>query len=74
MIGHWRDVCSRCGSHRYYAGYWIAHAREVHPRLRCDCPQPGSGWEHPEALAWREDDERLVREGYSPLHQRREAA
>lgn len=57
------DTCPGCGVHRYYAGYRL-HDGTVHPRLRCDCPQPGAGWDHPDALAWQEADAAQVTAGY----------
>lgn len=58
------DVCRSCGVHWYYAGYRTPSG-VVSPRLRCDCPRASAGWEHPDALAWRETDVDLVGAGYS---------
>lgn len=61
--GPTRDECRSCDQHRYYAGYRLPDGT-IGARLRCDCPQPGSGWDHPEALAWVEDKPELVAAGY----------
>lgn len=66
------DHCLTCGSHLFYAGYAAAHG--VFPRLRCACPPVGDGWNHPDALAWREDDEKLVAAGYTASTARVRAA
>ena len=63
------DVCSSCGVHWYYAGYHSGDGL-VHARLRCDCPRAGAGWDHPEALAWRETDRDLVEAGFGNPHHR----
>lgn len=53
------NVCPSCGSHDYYAGYECGNG-VVAPRLRCDCPQGGAGWDTVAARGWAENDERFL--------------
>lgn len=62
--GPQRDECQSCGKHRYYAGFRCPNG-EVHPRLRCDCPQSSTRWDHPDAVRWSEDKAEMVAAGYS---------
>ena len=50
------NVCPSCGSHDYYAGYECGNG-VVAPRLRCDCPQSGGGWDTVAARGWLETDD-----------------
>jgi hypothetical protein len=58
------DVCASCQQHFHYAGFMMPSGI-VQPRLRCGCKHNGSGWDHPDALAWRESDRGLVEAGYT---------
>jgi hypothetical protein len=53
------DVCRSCGSHYHYRGFLWAD-NQVRGRLRCDCPQMSDRWDGAAALAWSENDPKLV--------------
>jgi hypothetical protein len=53
------DVCRACGVHYHYRGFTTPTGK-VEPRLRCACDRPEAGWNTPEALAWVEDDPKVI--------------
>jgi hypothetical protein len=65
------DVCNACGRHRYYAGFEFPDGT-VKPRLRCDCPHAGAGWETEKAKAYVEQDKVLLAAGFGTPPDREE--
>ncbi len=57
--------CPNCRVHYFYAGYEFGNGAVV-PRLRCACPQRGTGWSTDAALAWQETDPKMISAGYRP--------
>ncbi|HEY4099572.1 MAG TPA: hypothetical protein VGM20_01710 [Gemmatimonadales bacterium] len=65
------DVCNECGRHTYYAGFEFPDGT-VKPRLRCDCPHAGAGWETEKAKAYVEQDKVLLAAGFGTPPDREE--